>query len=57
MKKTPSMAMIERKKRACGIGELSKAFVKWLRLAPMEIHCPKPRKQYSLERGASTYSY
>lgn len=42
MKKRPSIARIEQKNSACGIGELLKAVEKWLRFAPSEIHCAIP---------------
>ena len=38
MKKMPSMARIDRKNKACGIGELPKALGRWLRFAPKESH-------------------
>lgn len=38
MKKTPSIARIERKKRVCGMGELPNAFAAWLRFAPRSNH-------------------
>lgn len=38
MKNIPSIATIETKNKACGIGELLKALGRWLRFAPRESH-------------------